>query len=69
VLLLAPLGFGHTLYSGDYRTRAAVARDAGGAPVAAPVARAEAASGVWTRVTVAADGACTVAVDLPGRWC
>lgn len=68
VSLMAPLGFGHTPYFRDYRTRAAVARDAEGPVIPAPAERLAIQPDVWTRFAVEAAQTCGVEFRLPGRW-
>jgi hypothetical protein len=71
VSLTAPLGFGHTPYLGDYRTRAAVALDAGEPPVTAPVQRRTIGGDTWTRFALNRTEpvrTCEVNFCLAGRW-
>jgi hypothetical protein len=68
VSLLAPLAFGYTPYFGDYRTQAAVVRDAEEPAVPAPVECVDAHADERTRFGVRGTTACHVAIDLPGRW-
>ena len=68
VSLMAPLGFGHTPYFLDYRTRAAVARDAEEPAIPAPAQRFAMQPDVWTRFGVEPVKTCDVAFRLPGRW-
>lgn len=68
VSLLAPLAFGHTPYFSDYRTQAAVVRDAEEPAVPTPVECVDADADERTRFGVCTTTACQVAIDLPGRW-
>jgi hypothetical protein len=68
---VAPLGFGHTPYFGDYRSRAAVAHDAEELLVPAPSQRHTIGLDTWTRFAVnkaEKDEACEVDFRLAGQW-